>query len=511
MLLAQPDMIRKIDAFATDTFGIPTSELMLRAGRAVADAVRGNIPTGSKVIIFAGKGNNGGDGYAAAYLLETDYRVTVFDVFDAGQSTDEGRYYLDAFLSSGGSVRPLDLTADTLGFIRDADCLIDAVFGTGFKGEYPECAVRLAEIFATHSTAFKIAVDVPLGVNAADGCVDICAAYPADLTVALGFVKPGLVSYPAKKYVGKLIYDNIGLHNSAIMNEFKFKDQTIDRELAVSLLPKREDNSNKGSFGKLLIVTGSMSFPGAARLSLEAALRSGVGLCTYLGENELCDSLSTAFPEAIYRPCSVATATPDDLDHITDLAARHTAILVGSGSSRSEGLYRLVERLLTTDGAPIVLDADAINTLADHKDGRALIRASRRKIILTPHPLEFSRLSGIPVDTVQANRLTVAKQLASSLGCIVVLKGAATVVTDGEFAFINTSGSSALAKAGSGDVLAGMLASVTASGVDPLSASALSVYFHGLAADVLADELSEFGVTPSDLPREIARQIRRVQ
>ena len=509
MLLAQPDMIRKIDAFAADTLGIPTSELMLRAGRAVADAVRGNIPTGSRVVIFAGKGNNGGDGYAAAYLLYADYRVTVFDVFDAGQSTDEGRYYLDAFLSVGGSVKPLDLADETLGFIRDAHCLIDAVFGTGFKGEYPECTVRLAEIFAAHSTAFKIAVDVPLGVNAADGCVDLCATYPADLTVVLGFVKPGLISYPAKKYVGKLIYDNIGLHNSAITDEFEFNDQAIDSELAASLLPKREDNSNKGSFGKLLLITGSRSFPGAARLSLEAALRSGVGLCTYLGEKELCDSLSSAFPEAIYRQCSVATAMPDDLDHLTDLAARHTAILVGSGSSRSDGLYRLVECLLTTDGAPIVLDADAINILADHTEGRALLRASRRRVILTPHPLEFSRLSGIPVDTVQADRLTVARRLASDLGCIVVLKGAGTVVTDGKLTFINTSGSSALAKAGSGDVLAGMLASVTASGVEPLSAAALSVYFHGLGADVLADELSEFGVTPSDLPREIARQIRR--
>lgn len=511
MLLAQPDMIKKIDSFAVTTLGIPTRELMLRAGRAVADAVIGNLPKGSGVIIFAGKGNNGGDGYAAAHLLHTDYDVTVFDVFGAGQSTDEGRYYLDSYLADGGVVRKLDFDADTLGFIKDADCLIDAVFGTGFKGEYPECAVKLSRVFASHSTAIKIAVDVPLGVNATDGSVDTHALYSADITVALGFIKPGLVSYPAKKYVGKLLYDNIGLQNTAIVNEFEFKDHAIDRELATSLLPVREDDTNKGSFGKLLLITGSQDFPGAARLSLEAALRSGVGLCTYLGEKELSDALAVSFPEAIYKPCSVLHSTDADLDFICDLAAKHSAILVGSGSSRSDGLYSLVKRLSTTDGSPLILDADAINVLAAHTECRELLRASRRKIILTPHPLEFARLTGASVDTVQAGRLSLAKSFAKDTGTILVLKGAATVVTDGDVTYVNTSGSSALAKAGSGDVLAGMIASVTASGVEPLSAAALSVYFHGLAADVLADEFSELGVTPSDLPREIARQIRKAQ
>lgn len=511
MILAQPDMIRKIDAYARDRLGIPTEELMLRAGGAVARTVRDNIQIGKRVTVFAGKGNNGGDGYAAAYLLHSDYDVTVFDVFGAGQSTDEGRLYLDSYLGVGGTVRALSFDGDTAKFIRSSDCIIDAVFGTGFKGNYPESAVKLAEIFASSDSAFKVAVDVPLGVNASDGSVDVSAVYGADTTVSLGFIKPGLISYPAKKYVGKLVYDNIGLQNKTVMTDFEFKDFSIDHDLARSLIPKREDNSNKGSFGKLLLVTGSPAFPGAARLSLEAALRSGVGLCTYLGEEALCTSISATFPEAIYKPCSVPSLTPSDLDYVTDLAKGHTAILIGSGSSRSDGLYRLIERLLSSDGAPLILDADAINTLAEHPEGRELIRASRRKVILTPHPLELSRISGIPTDVIQSSRICVAKQFAKENKCILILKGAATVVTDGESTYINTSGSSTLAKAGSGDVLAGTVASVTASGVDPLSAAVFSVYFHGLAADVLAEELSELGVTPSDLPREIARQIKSAQ
>lgn len=511
MVLAQPGMISKIDAYARDRLGIPTEELMHRAGTAVAKAVRDNVQRGRRVVVLAGKGNNGGDGYAAAHLLSPDYDVTAFDVFGAGQSTREARLYLDLFTAQRGRVKRLTFDTDTVEFIRSADCIIDAVFGTGFAGDYPESAVKLGGILASMDSAFRVAVDVPLGVNARDGSIDTDAVYTADATVSLGFVKPGLISYPAKKYVGKLIYDNIGLQNEAIMTDFEFKDFAIDHDLARSLIPKREDNSNKGSFGKLLLITGSPAFVGAARLSLEAALRSGVGLCTYLGEAELCDSLLPSFPEAIYRPFSITRYSDTDLDSLTDLFLGHTAILVGSGSSRSEGLFRLLVRLLTTEGAPLVLDADAINTLAEHPEGRELIRASRRKVILTPHPLELSRISGIPTDSIQSERIRAAKTFAKENKCILVLKGAATVVTDGDITYVNTSGSSALAKAGSGDVLAGMLSSVIASGVDPLSAAALSVYFHGIAADVLASEFSELGVTPSDLPREIARQIKRAQ
>ena len=511
MLLAQPDMISSIDKYASEKLGIPTSELMLRAARAVAKAVRDNLKGGSRIAVFAGKGNNGGDGYAAAYLLMNDYQVVVYDVFSAGQRTEEGRFYLDAFLSAGGTVIPLTFNADTLDFIRRADCLIDAVFGTGFIGEYPDVAVRLAEIFTIATDVLKLAIDVPLGVNASSGSVDLSATYSADITVALGFIKPGLISYPAKKYVGKLIYDNIGLHNEAVMNEFHFNDYAIDHSLASSLIPERPDNSNKGTFGKLLLVTGSSDYPGAARLSLAAALRSGVGLTTYLGEKELCDTLAVSFPEVIYKPCSISDMDDEHADFVLTLAAKHSCVLLGSGSSVSSGLYTLLKKLLTTDGAPLVLDADAINVLAARgEESRALLRESYRTVILTPHPLELSRISGIAVDEIQSDRISVAKRFAAEYGCILVLKGAATVVTDGTKTYINTSGSSALAKAGSGDVLAGMLASVIASGTDPLSAAALSVYFHGLAADVLAAELSEFGVTSSDLPREIARQLQKV-
>ena len=510
MILAKPQMIPEIDKYASEELGIPTRELMRRAGDAVASAVMTSVAKGGKVRIFAGKGNNGGDGYAAAYILKDEYDVIVYDVFGCGQRSEEGKYFLELFDSSGGIIKPLLFDKDTLDDIVFSACVVDAVFGTGFVGEYPEETVKLARVFNSLKEAYKVAVDVPLAVNALDGSVNISAIYHADATVVLGFVKPGLVSYPALEYVGKLIYDNIGLQNNAVLSKFEFDHYYIDYELASSFIPKREENSNKGTFGKLLMLTGSSEFFGAAHLSLEAALRAGVGLVTYLGEKELIPTLSAKFPEAIYKPFSLKDNDDSDIESTIELSKKHTAILIGSGSSKSHGLLELVERFLLTNGSPIVLDADAINVLAENSEkGRELIRNSPRKVILTPHPLEFSRLSGIPTDEVQKNRLHCAKAFACENNCILVLKGAATIVTDGFDTYINSSGSSALAKAGSGDVLAGMLASVIASGTDPIRAAVLSVYFHGLAADTLADELTKLGVTPSDLPREICKQMAK--
>ena len=512
MRLVHPSLISKIDKYASENAGMDMTELMRRAGDAVARAVRELVPVGARIAVFAGKGNNGGDGYAAATMLLADYDVTLYDVFSSGQRTAHGKYYLDRFISLGGTVIPLNIDNSFLCELVRYDLIVDAVFGTGFTDEPPEIAVRLSELFSSLKNTKKVAIDVPLLVNAADGSVIDKRAYRADVTVVLGFIKTGLVSYPAKEYVGKLIYDNIGLHNSDIIDNFDFTDYYIDYELARTFIPNRLDNSNKGTFGKCLLVSGSHSFVGAAHLSVEAALRGGAGYVTYVGEDSLCASLVQKFPEVIYKTLSISNPSDADLRAVLDLSDRHTAILVGPGSSKSDGLYKLVRALLITEGAPLILDADAINVVADNIDeGRELIRNSKRRLILTPHPLEFSRISGIPIDTVQANRLSVAKSFAKENNCTLVLKGAATVVTDGYLTYINSSGSSALAKAGSGDVLSGFLASLVASGVSPISACALAVFIHGLAADVLKDELSELGVTPSDLPREMARQLSCIQ
>ena len=215
MILVEPSLIPKIDKYADEELLISPLTLMGRAGSAVANAVFSYAKPGSKVRIFAGKGNNGGDGYAAAALLISRYDVKVYDVFSAGQRTPEGMYFLNEYTSHGGVVEALDFSDEQLHDIDSADTLVDAVFGTGFFGELPQKAVRLCD--ALHSMEDKniIAVDVPLGINSSDGRVIYSGAYHAKTTVTLGFVKTGLVSYPGKEYVGNIINDNIDMFGEA--------------------------------------------------------------------------------------------------------------------------------------------------------------------------------------------------------------------------------------------------------------------------------------------------------
>ncbi len=513
MKLATTTMISDIDKFSADKLALSIKSLMEKSGAAVADAVRARVAAGSSVIILAGKGNNGGDGYAAAVNLMSEYNVKIFDILGKGQKSEAGKYFLELYQSGGGIIENYEPTEKIHSEIKSSACVIDAVFGTGFVGEMPESirplAITIREAVETH----KIAIDVPLGINPDNGSVSDFAI-SVEATVALSFIKPGIISYPARAYVGEIIYSSLGLPEDEIDKNFKFRYHMVDEELANQLLPEREKNSNKGSFGKLLLITGSKRYRGAAYLSAEAALRGGVGLVSFLGCKELVDGLSAKYPEIIYNEMPDSDKlTEEDITEICELSSKHTATLIGSGSDNTEALLRLTLALMNTDGGVLILDADAINALSTiGEEGVLAIKQAKRKIIITPHPLEFARLTGNDVAQVQLHRLEVSEGFARKTGAIVVLKGASTIITDGKKVYINASGSSALAKAGSGDVLAGFMGAMCAQkGVDLKIAATLAVYFHGCAGDSLAKIYSTYGVTPSDLPKRIAEEISMVE
>lgn len=513
MKLATSSMISEIDAYLANKLGIPTMQLMQKSGDAIADAVRKKLDKNKSVVILAGKGNNGGDGYAAACSLMGEYSVTVYDIFSAGQKSEEGRHFLEQFKSLGGEVRCFDNTEQTLAEIKNSDCIIDAIFGTGFAGEMPEILRPLAITVREAVAAHKIAVDVPLGINSDDGSVS-SFAISVSATVALSYIKPGILSYPARSFVGEIIYCDLGVPDDKLSERFEFNYHMVDDAWAKENLPRREANSNKGTFGKLLLITGSKKYRGAAHLSCEAALRGGVGLVTFLGCNELRCELSQKYPEIIYKEKDVDdTLSESDIDEIVRLSAAHSATLVGSGSDNTDGILRLTLALLSSEGTPLILDADAINALSGAgEEGINALKRAKREVILTPHPLEFSRLSMSDVSSVQLHRLSAAKKFAAENRVTLVLKGAGTVITDGKEVYINTAGSSALAKAGSGDVLAGLLSALVAQSRAPATvSSALAVYMHAVAGQSLAGEFSSYGVTPSDLPKEIARIMSKVE
>ncbi len=512
MKLVTPSQISEIDAYAKNQLSIPMQELIRRAGKAVAKVVRERIEKGGRIVILAGRGNNGADGYATAIELMEDYEVVVYDVLQAGQKSEDGRIFLEAYKAAGGLLLPLTEEEEARLNLSTADCIVDAIFGTGLRGEIPENLRRLAKAVKAAASVQKIAVDVPLGVNAEDGSVTEDAIY-VGATVELSFIKVGILSYPARSFVGDIILDDLSLPTEEIEEAFSFPNRLIEKNWVDKNLPARENNSHKGTFGNLMMITGSETYRGAAALSLESALRGGVGLLRYYGTASLCRELVSNFPEAIYEKISpIEEVTEAEIRAIAEASAKHSATLVGCGSGQSDGLAALVRALLAKDGGPLVLDADAINALAlDRESGLEALRASKRTVILTPHPMEFSRLSGLSISQIQNHRIESARSFAKDCGCILVLKGAGTLVTDGEALYINHTGSSALAKAGSGDVLAGFLASLAASGASPIVAAALAPYFHGRAADTLAKEFSSFGVTPSDLPKQIARELATFQ
>ncbi len=289
-------------------------------------------------------------------------------------------------------------------------------------------------------------------------------------------------------------------------NELNRKDYEIcDGEWVSRSLPPRDRAANKGSFGKTLLIVGSDRFKGAAHLSLSMALRGGAGYVSYLGDEPLARELRANYPEAIYY------SSQADRKAVLDIAASQNSILIGCGSGISRELYLLISALLEGVGGRLIIDADGLNSIAKYAPSvKELFSAARRRVIITPHPLELSRLSGLSVEKIQSDREKIARRLADEWGVVLLLKGSGTVITDGERFLMNSSGSSALAKAGSGDVLSGLIASVSAYTDDPLVAAGISAYLHGAAGDRLAEEFTEYGVTPSDLPREVCKILSEI-
>lgn len=267
-----------------------------------------------------------------------------------------------------------------------------------------------------------------------------------------------------------------------------------DKAYIKAHLPRRTAESNKGTYGRVLLLAGSGDMRGAAALATLGALRLGAGLVTLASTREVIDALSSSIYEALWLDRS----TPDLLER----SDKMQSIGIGCGMGQTAETKRLVSALLEREGAPLVIDADGINVL----HGRAyLLKEAKRKVILTPHPLEFSRLCGLSVAEIQSDREGSAKAFAKKYGVTLLLKGHHTVITDGENTFVNPTGSSALAKGGSGDVLCGMLCALLAQGCTPLDAAVIAAYLHGEAGQQLAKEYSEYGVLASDLPTAAAK------
>jgi NAD(P)H-hydrate epimerase len=494
--------MREIDRAAIEVFGIPSLTLMDRAGRAVADAAVALAAPGGRFVVVCGGGNNGGDGYVAARVLRAagrDARVIALvpperlspDARAVREQADRAGVPIDE-----GVLAPLEAGV--------GDVVVDAIFGTGLgrapEGPFAEAIARIDS--ARVAGARVLAVDVPSGLSADTGR-PLGPCVRADRTVTFGFLKRGLVLHPGAALAGEVSVDDIGIPAEAARRVPVGCELLVELE-ARMLVPPRAPDAHKGDAGRLLVVAGSPGKTGAAHLALTGALRGGAGLVTLAARAEVLPFALAGRPEAM----SVALAGSGplgraDLQHLLAAARDADALVIGPGIPRGPETGELLRAFLDRAAKPAVLDADALNALAD---GPSLVRGSGAPLLLTPHPGEMARLCGTTIADVQADRVGIAAVAAREWNATVVLKGARTVVADpeGPPAIIPT-GSPGLATGGTGDVLAGLCGALLAGGLPPPAAGRAGAWVHGRAGELAARRFGERGLVAGDLGEAIGQ------
>jgi NAD(P)H-hydrate epimerase len=494
--------MQNIDHRTITGYGIPSLVLMERAGLSVAAQVKERAP-GRKVLVLAGTGNNGGDGLVAAReLMNAGLSVKVLITGSrAGLSADCRTQF--------GIARKMGIPMDFGKKIPKKDLhgalLVDAVFGTGLARPVTGELARTFRL-VNESRAPVVAVDMPSGVSADTGQV-LGTALAAETTVTFGAPKRGHFLYPGAGYAGQLHVEDIGFPSELLRS---VPVSALELGEMALLVPPRPPYSNKGDYGHVLLLGGSRGRTGAALMAGRAALRAGAGLATLGIPQSLTQSFQGRVTEEMTLPLPDTPQggiAPEAQETVLEFLDRRARVLaLGPGMGIESGTGRLVRELLLRVAAPMVLDADALNAL----EGKtSLLRRARAPVVLTPHPGEFSRLTGESVAQIEADRISSALRFARKTGTCVVLKGVPTVVAspEGEV-FLNTTGNSGLAKGGSGDVLTGIIAAFLAQGLPPLAAALLGVFTHGLAADLAREEMTEHSMLASDVTGSVSRAFR---
>ncbi len=488
---------------AANANGTSYLRLMENAGAACARAIREEYgissETPKKITVVCGRGNNGGDGYVVARkLCEIGSSVSI--ILAGGTPHSEHSKEMFARVEQ----LPVNMiTFDTnknsaIDALNSADIIVEAVFGIGLEREVTGIYAELFECINS-SEAKKVSIDVPGGLNADTGEI-MGTAVKADFTVAVCAAKPCHFILPGSRNCGKIKVVSIGIteEEQNISGEPHF--YSIDFESVKKVFPVRNPVSNKGDYGHVLSICGSKCMAGAAVLAATGAVRGGAGLVT------------AAFPECAYPAISSMLTSPlllpteyteegtfsaSSVDKIREAMKKASVIVIGCGLSVNKDTASVLAEVIRNAEVPVVIDADGINIISRNIN---VLKAAKVPIIITPHPGEMSRLTGMSVRHLQADRIQTAVDFAGEYNVTVVLKGANTVVaTHGKkTAFVNTTGNAGMSKGGSGDLLAGLIGAFIAQKVSIENAAKIAVYVHGLAGDIAAERYSMTAMTPLD-------------
>ncbi len=516
MKIVTGERMRELDRETTERYGIPGLELMENAGRGAAGAILQEYPGlvgKGRILILAGTGNNGGDGFVAArHLVNRRVEATVALIGSREKVRGDAGTNLEIWEKMAGKTSEI-LTSEDLQPWKDRfsshDVLVDALFGTGLnqevKGVFAEAIRAMNE-----SPTQKVAMDIPSGIHATSGKV-LGVAVKANLTITFGLPKIGQVIHPGLEYVGKMVVIDIGF-SEAVVKSIPDAVTLLDREIISGLVPHRPPASHKGNYGHLLILAGSLGKTGAACLAARGALKIGTGLVTVALPKSLTSIVVASIPEVMTEPLAeteAGTISKNALSQLEKALEGKTALAIGPGISTLPEVGEIIRGVIAKSGVPVLLDADGLTHLARN---RALLKGKSSQTVITPHPGELARIFNTSTDEIQADRIGSARKATRELEAWVVLKGARTVIAaPGGEVFINPTGNRGMAQGGMGDVLTGIIGGLLAQGLSLSDASCLGVYLHGMAGDRIAGRQGPVGILASELADEIPFCIKEIE
>ena len=506
MKVVTSQQIREIDRKAIEDNNLSGLILMENAGLRIFQSLKNIYPDLrlKKIIIFAGSGNNGGDGFVVArHLYNYGVKAKVFLLAPFNKVIGEARENLNTINKMGVELIEAETTKleEIQRTIQNSDLIIDAILGTGLQGKVTGLKAKIIDLINIANKEV-LAIDVPSGLDTDTGKIE-GPCIKATHTITLALPKIGLLIFPGASYAGKVTVEDIGIPSYLLKNN-KIKINITTKEIVKSLLPFRATYSHKGSFGKVLILAGSVGMTGAAYLASEAAIRSGAGIVVLGIPRSLNQIMEVKLTEVMTLPLAETekqSLGEEAEETISKLMKNYSVLGIGPGISRQAETQRLVRKIIEKSNIPLVVDADAIYALSEDP---TILKKTKTPLVITPHPGEIAKLINKDVDYILNNQLDITREIAQKYGIVVVLKGARTIITNKEGeTYINVGDNSGMATGGSGDVLTGIICSLIAQGADNFSAAITGVYIHSLAGNLARDIKGERGMIAGDILSQV--------
>ena len=506
MKVVTGQQMKEIDRKAIEESNLSGLILMENAGLRIFQNLKNIYPSLrlKKIIIFTGSGNNGGDGFVVArHLYNYGVKVKVFLLSHSSKIKGEAEENLNIINKMGVELFEAETTKleEIQRAIQNSDLIIDAILGTGLHGKVTSLKAKIIDLINIANKEV-VAIDVPSGLDTDTGRIE-GPCIKATHTITLALPKIGLLIFPGASYAGKVTVEDIGIPSYLLKNN-KIKTNIVTKEIVKSLLPFRATYSHKGSFGKVLILAGSIGMTGAAYLASEAAMRSGAGIVVLGIPRSLNPIMEVKLTEVMTLPLAETkkqSLGEEAEETILKLMKNYSILGIGPGISRQAETQRLVRKVIEKSNIPLVVDADAIYALSEDP---TILKKTKTPLVITPHPGEIAKLINKDVDYILNNQLDITREIAQKYGIVVVLKGARTIIANKEGeVYINVGDNSGMATGGSGDVLTGIICSLIAQGADNFSAAITGVYIHSLAGDLARGIKGERGMIAGDILSQV--------